>query len=148
MSLLDIHDDFNIRIKTLNNMGFTLQYWGRPDWFGVYKSNSIYYTKGTRKCHWKPCKKFYEYYDEDNRVVIMYFPKGFDAHIHWDALGLSGKNIDFSKSSYVVAYDDSDDPRYGRFRAIATPVKTVIDIECVIMQVNKLIASYQENDNI
>ena len=97
MSLLDVHDDFKIRIKTLNNMGFTLHHWGSPDWFGVYKSNSIYYTKGTRKCHWKPCKKFYEYYDEDNQVVIMYFPKGFDAYIHWDALGLSGKNIDFSK---------------------------------------------------
>ena len=148
MSILDIHDDFNIRIKTLNNMGFTLQHWGSPDWFGVYKSNSDYYTKGTRRCHWKPCRKFYEYYDEENQVVIMYFPKGFDAYIHWDALGLSGKNIDFSKSAYVVAYDDSVDTSYGRLRAIATPVKTVIDIECVIMQVNKLIASYQENDNI
>ena len=72
----------------------------------------------------------------------MYFPKGFDAYINWDAFGLSGKNIDFSKSAYVVAYDDSDDTSYGRFDAIATPVKTVIDIECVIMQVNKLLDLY------
>ena len=126
-------------------MGFTLQHWGRPDWFGVYKSSSDYYTKGTRKCHWKPCRKFYEYFDEENQVVIMYFPKGFDAYIHWDALGLSGKNIDFSKSAYVVAYDDMC---YNRFDTIVTPVKTIIEIECIIMQVNKLITSYQENDNI
>lgn len=143
MSLLDVHDDFKIRIKTLNDMGFVLGHWGSPDWFGVYKSNSIYYTKGTRKCHWKPCRKFYEYYNEDNQVVIMYFPKGFDAYIHWDTLGLSGKNIDFSKSAYVIAYDDMS---YGRFDAIATPVKTIIDIECVIMQVNKLLDSYNEEE--
>ena len=143
MSILDIHDDFRIRIKTLNNMGFTLQHWGRPDWFGVYKSNSDYYTKGTRKCHWKPCRKLYEYYDEENQVVIMYFPKGFDAYIHWDALGLSGKNIDFSKSAYVVAYDDMC---HNRFDAIVTPVKTIIDIECIIMQVNKLLDSYNEDE--
>lgn len=142
MSLLDVHDDFKIRIKTLNNIGFVLGHWGSPDW---YTETYNIFKKDTRRCHWKPCKKFYEYYDEDNQVVIMYFPKGFDAYIHWDALGLSGKNIDFSKSSYVVAYDDMS---YARFDAIVTPVKTIIDIECIIMQVNKLIASYQENDNI
>lgn len=146
MSLLDVHDNFKIRIKTLNNMGFVLGHWGSPDWFGVYKSNSIYYKKGTRKCHWKPCRKFYEYYDEDNQVVIMYFPKGFDAYINWSAMGLSKKNIDFSKSGYVVAYDDSDDINYGRFKVIITPVKTIIDIECVIMQVNKLLDLYYKEE--
>ena len=145
MSLLDIHDDFKIRIKTRNNMGFTLQHWGSPDW---YTETYNIFKKDTRRCHWKPCRKFYEYYDEDNQAVVMYFPKGFDAYINWDAFGLSGKNIDFSKSAYVVAYDDSADTIYGHFDAIATPVKTIIDIECAIMQVNKLIDSYQENDNI
>ena len=141
MSIFDIHDDFKIRIKILNNMGFTLQHWGSPDWYTEYKTNNRF-KKPTRNLHWKPCRKFYEYYDEENQVVVLYFPKGFDAYINWDTFGLSGKNIDFSKSAYVVAYDDSDDTSYGRFDAIATPVKTVIDIECVIMQMNKLLNLY------
>ena len=79
MSILDIHDDFGIRIKTLNNMGFTLQHWGSPDW---YTETYNIFKKDTRRCHWKPCRKFYEYFDEDNQAVVMYFPKGFDAYIN------------------------------------------------------------------
>lgn len=142
MSLFDTHDDFKIRIKTLNNMGFTLGHWGSPDWFTEYKTNDII-KRHLKKCHWKPCRKFYEYVDEDNQVVVLYFPKGFEGYIHWRAIGLSGKNIDFSKSAYVVAYDDTS---CDRFDAIATPVKTIIDIECTIMQINKSLDLYHEEE--
>lgn len=145
MSLFDTYDDFKIRIKTLNNMGFMLGHWGSPDWYTEYKTEDIF-KRYTRKCHWKPCRKFYEYFDEDNQIVVLYFPKGFDAYINWSAMGLSGKNVDFSKSAYVVAYDDSDDTSCGRFDAIATPVKTIIDIECVIMQTNKLLDLYYKEE--
>ena len=39
MSLFDTYDDFKIRIKTLNNMGFMLGHWGSPDWYTEYEKN-------------------------------------------------------------------------------------------------------------
>ena len=85
MGIFDTDKDFKIKIGVLKDMGFQLSHWGSPDWYKTYKTKDIL-TRSV-KSFWKPSKKFYEMFDEDLRLVVMYFPKGFDGYVNWSAMG-------------------------------------------------------------
>ena len=134
MSLFDTDKDFKIKIGVLKDMGFQLSHWGTPDWYKTYKTKNIL-TRNSRKSFWKPSKKFYEMYDEDLKLVVIYFPKGFDGYVNWYAMGFPyGWNP--KDSGIVVAYHDCD---YGdsTWDPVYMKARTIIDIECAIMEGKK-----------
>ena len=149
MGLLNTNDDFKIRISSLKEMGFKMNYWGSPDWYSNYKDNSINAQINRRyrtsKPHWKPSKKFYEYYDEDWEITYYYFPKKFDGYVNWDAIGFPiNWNPDLSKHSIIIAYDESAE--FGdSWRPVQITVKNMIDIEHAILEAQKRSREYYEN---
>lgn len=134
MGVFDTDKDFRIRIGVLKDMGFQLSHWGTPDWYKAYKTKNIY-TRVCQKACWYPSKKFYEMYDEDLKLVVMYFPKGFEGYVNWNAMGFpygwSPKD-----SGIVVAYHDCN---YGdsTWEPVYMKARTIIDIECAIMEGKK-----------
>lgn len=147
MGLLDINN-FKIRIKPLNEMGFSMSYWGSPDWWTEYKNNSLYVRArrihtGFQKPHWYPSKKFYEKYDEDNEIVYYYFPKGFEGYVNWSALDLKNITHDFTKNPLIVAYSDED-----RWDAIVRVPKSMIDFETIVMEAEKMEEEYWKEYNL
>lgn len=148
MGLLDINDDFKIRIKSLNDIGFEMSYWGSPDWYTQYKDNSFYSisrreVRSHQKPHWYPTKKFYEKYDEDNNIVYYYFPKGFNGDIHWGGLDLKNFTHDFTKNALIISYSDMD-----RWDTIVRVPKSMIDIETIIMEAEQKEKEYWEEYNL
>jgi hypothetical protein len=135
MGVFDIPDLNKIKIGDLKNMGFVMGYWGSPDWYTDYKTRDLR-RRSNRRCHWRPTKKFYEWFDPDTKIVCYYFPKGFDGFVNWGAMGLDiWKKYNTEKRGLIVCYDDWD---WGfRWDTICVEAKSITDFECTIMEAKK-----------
>ena len=142
MGIFDLQDLNKIRIKDINNLGFTRSYWGSPDWYTPYKRGRNLTRKTNAKPHWNPDKKFYEAYDEERKIVYYYFPKGFSGYVFWGAMGFDTFwKPDLSKTGLIVAYDDIDGD--FRWKTIMKEAKSITDFEYIIMESVKRYKAYE-----
>lgn len=110
----------------LKSKGFTMGYWGTPDSYTTYKTIS-YTRKNNRKPHWKPCRKFYEYYDEDHEITYFYFPKTFEGYV------ITSRKYGDDVRGCIVVYQDDD-----VFDMIVKEINTESDLNLIMYEVEKL----------
>lgn len=102
MGIFNINN--KITISELKQLGFRLGYWGSPDYYTERKLTSIHSRNHTTP-HWNPCRKFYEYYNDDIKALIYYFPKKFDAYVNWKYIGVL--KPDLLRNGVIVIQSDT-----------------------------------------